>query len=203
MSDALEEDRQLLSGCFAGDRRASEALVRKFSGLVYRSVQHTLVLKEVAFNRQDLEDLHNTVFLQLFENDLKKLRQYEGRNGCSLSSWIRLVAVRIVLNHFRKKGVEGIFRRRRQDPFDELSGLEEEGKDAGDSMEPAEQERLLEEGIRSLSPRDRLFIRLHLEGGLSIQEVAETMGISIQNAYTVKTRTIQRLRSHVMSVLNR
>jgi hypothetical protein len=112
MNHAHEEDRQLLTRCLDGDRGASEAFVKKFSGLVYRSAQHTLILKGVAFNKQDLEDLHNTVFLQLFENNLKKLRQYQGKNGCSLSSWIRLVAVRIVLNHFRKKGLMVFFGRR-------------------------------------------------------------------------------------------
>jgi RNA polymerase sigma factor (sigma-70 family) len=200
MNHAHEEDRQLLTRCLDGDRRASEAFVKKFSGPVYRSVQHTLILKGVAFNKQDLEDLHNTVFLQLFENNLKKLRQYQGKNGCSLSSWIRLVAVRIVLNHFRKKGIDGILWKKKQNPLENC--LEEDDRDALDWMELAEQERLLENGLRNLSPRDRLFIRLHLEGEIPIQEVAKTMGLSIQNAYTVKTRTIQRLKSHVMSVLN-
>jgi RNA polymerase sigma factor (sigma-70 family) len=106
------------------------------------------------------------------------------------------------LNHFREKGVDGIFWKKKQNRLEDLSGIEEDDRNAGDLMELAEQERLLEDGLRNLSPRDRLFIRLHLEGGLPIQEVAKTMGLSIQNAYTVKTRTIQRLKSHVLSLLN-
>jgi len=202
MNRSLEEDRRLLSRCIAGDRSASEAFVKKFSGLIYRSVQHTLIIKEVAFNKQDLEDLHNTVFLQLFENKSKKLRQYQGKNGCSLASWIRLVAVRIVLNHLRRKGLDDISWKKKQIRLEDLSDLKETDRDAGALIEWVEQERLLQNGILNLSPRDRLFMRLHLERGLPIQEVAETMGLSIQNAYTVKTRTIQRLKSHVMSILN-
>jgi len=77
--------------------------VRQFSDLVYKSIQATLLVTQVRFNKQDLEDMHNTVFLQLFEDKCKKLRQFEGRNGCSLASWIKLVAGRIVLNYVRKK----------------------------------------------------------------------------------------------------
>ena len=199
MNHAPQGDWQLLSGYFVGDRRASEEFVKKYSGLIYRSVQHTLVMKGIAFNKHDLEDLHHTVFLRLFENHSKKLRQYQGRNGCSLSSWIRLVAVRIVLNQFRKKGIDGMFWKRKQDRLEDWSDLKEDDGDTLNAMDRVERERLLEDGLSNLSPRDRLFIKLHLEGRLTIPEVAKTMGLSIQNAYTVKTRVIQRLKSHVMS----
>ena len=101
MNHPLKEDRELLSKCVSGDRTASEMLVRRFSDLVYRAVQYTLMAKHVSFNRHDLEDLHNTVFLRLFEQGCKKLRQYQGKNGCSLASWIRMIAVRTVLDHLR------------------------------------------------------------------------------------------------------
>jgi hypothetical protein len=83
MNGSLEDDRQLLSRCLAGDRNASEAFVKKFSGLIYRSVQHTLIIKGVAFNKQDLEDLHNTIFLQLFENKLKNSGSIRGKTDAA------------------------------------------------------------------------------------------------------------------------
>jgi RNA polymerase sigma factor (sigma-70 family) len=202
MNHSLEEDRQLLSRCIAGDRRAYDTFVKRFSNLIYQSIRNILIIKEVSFSKQDLEDLHNTVFLQLFEDRLKKLRQYQGRNGCSLASWIRLVAIRIVLNQLRKKGVDGISWKIKQIRLEDLSDLKEGDKGAWALLERSEQERLLQDGIRNLYPRDRLFMKLHFERELSIQEVAKTMGLSVQNVYTVKNRTIQRLKSHVISVLN-
>ena len=202
MNYSPEEDRQLLSRCIAGDRRAYNAFVKRFSGLIYRYIQNILITKGVSFSRQDLEDMHNTVFLHLFEDRLKKLRQYQGKNGCSLSSWIRLVTVRIVLNQTRRKGVDGISWKKKQVRLEDLSDLKEDDKGAWDLLERSEQEKLLQDGMRNLYPRDRLFMKLHFERGLSIQEVAKTMGLSVQNAYTVKNRTIQRLKSHVISVLD-
>lgn len=199
MNRSFEEDRQLLSRCFSGDRKASETLVRRFSDLVYRSVQYTLMAKNVSFDIQDLEDLHNTVFLKLFEQGCKKLRQYQGKNGCSLASWIRMIAVRTVLDHLRKKGVDAMVWQKKRVPLEELPELKADDVEFGSQIEKAEQARLLQDSMQRLPPRDRLFVKLHFDQGLSVAEVAEAMHLSIGNAYTIKHRAIQRLKSHVAS----
>jgi RNA polymerase sigma factor (sigma-70 family) len=196
---SFEQDRQLLSKCISGDRNASEILVRRFSDLIYKSVQCTLLTKHVSFSSEDLEDFHNTVFLQLFEQRCKKLRQYEGKNGCSLASWIRLVAVRIVLNHLRKRGMDAMLWQKKRVALEDIAELRGEEMEPGSSMAAAEQERLVRDGIQSLPPRDRLFMKLHFDEGLPVEEVAAAMQITVQNAYTVKHRAIQRLKSYVTS----
>jgi RNA polymerase sigma factor (sigma-70 family) len=202
MNRSLKEDRELLSKCVSGDRTASETLVRSFSDLVYRSVQYTLMAKHVSFNRHDLEDLHNTVFLRLFEQGCKKLRQYQGKNGCSLASWIRMITVRTVLDHLRKKGVDAMVWQKRRVPLEEVPELRASGVEPGAQIEKAQQERLLQEGMERLPPRDRLFMKLHFDQGLSMTEVAEAMQLSAGAAYTVKHRAIQRLKSHLASATN-
>ncbi len=83
MKPSQTEDKELLSLCLAGDREASEIFVQRFSSLVYWAVQNILVIKHIRFTEDDLHDLHNNVFLQLFEKQYKKLRQYRGDKGCS------------------------------------------------------------------------------------------------------------------------
>ena len=202
MNRSFQEDRELLSRCLAGNRMASETLVRRFSDLVYRSVQYTLMTRHVSFNRHDLEDLHNTVFLRLFEQGCRKLRQYEGKNGCALASWIRMIAVRTVLDHLRKKGVDAIGRQKKRIPLEELPELRSDEVESRTQIEKVEQGRLLQEAIQRLLPRDRMFMKLHFNHGLSVAEVAETMGLSISNTYTLKHRAIQRLRLHIAYITN-
>jgi RNA polymerase sigma-70 factor (ECF subfamily) len=197
MNSSLTQDRDLLSRCFSGDGEAAENLVRRFSNLVYKTVQHTFIVKHVRFNKQDLEDFHNTVFLRLFENGCKKLKQYRGKNGCSLATWIRLITVRTVLDHLRKKGVDSIARRDTQITLDEVYGLKGDEYDGLALLERAEQEQLLREGMQNLPPRDRLFMKLHFDQGLSVAEVAAAMQVSVENVYTIKHRAIQRLKMQV------
>lgn len=197
MNRSSGEDRQVLLRCLSGDRKAAETLVRRFSELVYHSIQYTLMTKSVPFNRQDLEDLHNTVFLQLFERGCKKLRQYQGRNGCSPASWIRMIAVRTVLDHLRKKGVDAMVWQKKRVPLESLPELKTGGMNCDARMEQAELKRLVHLGMLRLPPRDRIFMKLHFDQGLSLAEVAETMQVSMGNAYTMKRRAIERLKLYL------
>lgn len=199
MRPSFEEDRRLISKCVSGDRGAWETLVRRFSNLVYQCVRSTFVAKQVPFSRQDLEDLHNTVFLGLFEQGCAKLRLYQGRNGCTLASWIRIVAVRTVLNHIRKKGVDGPLWEKKKTPVEELPWLRGEDKGPLALMENAEQGKLVHEGMESLAPRDRLFMKLHIDQGLPVEKVAEALHISVQNAYVVKHRAVEKLKIYLES----
>ena len=204
MNRSAEEDRRLLSRCLAGDRKASELFVRRFSGLIYHSVRYILTTKRIPFTKEDLEDHHNTIFLHLFENGCRKLSQYRGKNGCSLASWLRVVAVRIVLNYERDTGIYGALWQDKQISFENLTGQNEEEVEPLALMEEAEQRRILQNTIQLLSPRERLFMKLHIEQGLPLKETASDLGISVKNAYTVKHRAIKRLRSHlILSKKNR
>lgn len=199
MKRSPEEERQLLSRIFSGDKKAPEIFVRQFSNLIYTSIQAAFLTRQITFNQQDLEDLHNAVFLQFFEQDCKKLRQYKGKNGCSLASWIKLVTIRIVLNHLRKKGLDAIGWKNKMIPLDYLSELKGNNMNSWEIMERQEQESLLQNAINSLPPRDRLFAKLHLEKDLSIEKVAESLQLSMQNAYAVKHRIIKKLKSFLVS----
>jgi RNA polymerase sigma factor (sigma-70 family) len=158
-------------------------------------VRHTLWVKNVHFYQDDLEDLHNTVFLKLFENQGQKLRQFKGKNGCGLGTWIRVITVRIVLNHIRKKGWDSITGQQKRIPLEDIPELSLTDFGPLAEIEKAEQRQSIKDGIRKLSPRDRLFLLLHYENGCSLKEVAETMKVSLNNAYIIKHRAIQKLKS--------
>jgi RNA polymerase sigma factor (sigma-70 family) len=197
MTPALRNDKRLLSRCIAGEKKARDKFVRTFSDFIYRSIQYTFTNRHLDFNPSDVEDLHNTVFLNLFDNDCHKLKQYKGLNGCSLTTWIKIVTVRMVLNHIRKKGVDSMVWRKNRFALDDLPELKSNTAEAWALLEKAEQERLVQKKIQKLPARDRLFIKLHFAKGCSIKEVAEVMQLSVDNAYTVKHRAIQRLKEQV------
>jgi len=194
---AKARERQLLVRCISGDRQASDAFVRQYSDLVYRTVQYTLLNRNVRFTPMDLEDLHNTVFINLFEKRCHKLKQFKGKNGCSVATWVRIITVRLVLNSIRRKGVDSITGQVMRVPIEDFSTLESSDTDTWALMEKAEQEQLLQKGITDLAPRDRLFMNLHFNKGFTIREIAETMHLSVDNIYTIKHRAIKRLKSYV------
>jgi RNA polymerase sigma factor (sigma-70 family) len=108
-----------------------------------------------------------------------------------------MITVRTVFDHLRKKGVDAMTWQKKRLNFEDLPELRAETSETGAQSEEAERERLLQEGMQSLQPRDRLFLKLHFEEGFSLAEVAETMQLSVNNAYTLKHRAIKRLKAKV------
>lgn len=202
MSDETRQtDMALLQGCLAGDPEAAEAFVRRFSNLVYSAVRQTLIRKGVWYRTQDLEGFHNSVFLSLFENRCKKLRQFQGKNGCSVATWVRTVAVRLMLNQLRKQGMDSVAGQKQRISLDALAEMRDAGPDPGQVREKTEQQELIARAMETLPARDRLLLKLHFEQALSLPQVAAAMGISVQNAYTIKHRAIGRLKERVWALM--
>jgi len=193
-------DRDLVYGCVSGNRTSLEAFVSRFSDSVYRILQYTFKTKNASYTKQDLEDLHNSVFLRLFENRCKRLRQYKGKNGCSLHSWIRIVTVRLVIDHLRKEANSPLGRWKTNFPVETLAPTAKDFE-PWVHMDKATLQGLVEAGMKELMPRDRLFLKLHFMGDLSIREVADIMNLSEAGAHSLKHRAIKRLQSKVLPKL--
>lgn len=190
-------DQEILRQCIASNQKAREEFVKRFSDPVYKWIQYTVKARGIPFTQQDLEDLHNTVFMKLLERRCKKLRQYKGKNGCSVFSWIRLITVRMVIDHLRTLRKDVLDQTVRIDVLENIPDLTREELEPLALMERSEQIDLLKQGLRALMPRDRLFLKMHCMHGFSIQKVADIIGISENNAYSVKHRAIGRLKTQI------
>lgn len=71
-------EKELLTACIQGDKKAWDIFVEKYTDLVYHTIHKTLNIYHPDFLYQELEDIHNSIFLSLIDNDYKKLRQYKG-----------------------------------------------------------------------------------------------------------------------------
>ncbi len=187
-------DQELLAGCFRGERRAQEAFVLRFSNLVYMAVQQTFRTREASVGREDVEDLHNSVFVRLLERRCRRLRQYTGKNGCSLTSWVRMISVRTVIDHLRRRG-DALSRTSRLATLDNLETLADGGTESWRLVDRAEKMRLIEQALALLRPREQIFVRLHFLKGVSLKEVAGILSVSENNAYSIKHRTLKRLKA--------
>ncbi len=193
-------DRHLIAGCLDGDAEAQTLLVRRFSNLVYASVLGTLKSKSKTLSENDIEDLHSTVFVRLFERGCRKLAQYQGRNGCSLASWIRMITVRTVLDHLRRRK-DALAHEKDMVPLEAVADLAVTCPSPWDCLAAKERERCLEAGLAVLAPRDRLLIRMHCLEGCSLQQTAQVLQVSDANIHSVKHRAVQRLKRAVDKIV--
>jgi RNA polymerase sigma factor (sigma-70 family) len=196
MRFTIEEDRRIIKGCLSGDEKVLEEFIRIYSPLIYRYVQQTFTSSNIPFEEEDLKEHHNSVFVLLLENKCRKLEQFKGQNGCSLASWVRLITCRTVLNKMREDSGDANWVEYRL-PIEEAADVLYDEMSAMEYMELEEKRRFISESINELNPRDRLFLKLHVEQDLPVPKVARIMHMSTANAHTLRYRSFERLKKQV------
>ena len=187
MVEASFSDKELLDACLRGNKIAWDYLVRKFAGLIYRTIEQTLRASNYTNLTEELPDLVNSVFVALLENDCKKLRQYRGKNGCTLASWIRIVSVRHSIDYMRKF--------RESLPVEEATLVTDQSPEH--LADAAERRDMLRRVISKLSPKEQLFVRFYYEEELSPEEVADAMNLLVGTVYSMKNQVREKLKKIV------
>lgn len=178
----LEQDRALIESCLQGSSESWQVFIKQYSSLVYYVIQKVIRSKDASVSPEDIDDLHNDIFLSLMDHDGRKLRQYEGKNGCSVSTWIRIISVRSAIDFLRRKketvslveetaGPGGVFKN--CDDYSSQKILEDE-----------EQKAVLRELISHLAPRDRLFMRLFYYDEVPPKDIARVFNYSTSAVYS-------------------
>jgi len=186
----LTEELVLVNAAKAGDVGAFEELVRRYDRNVFRIAQH------ITQNREDAEDVVQDAFLKAYEN----LPQFQGQS--KFYTWL----VRIAVN-------EALMKLRRRRP-ERMVSLDEEVRTEEDSMpreiadwspnpeqqyNQAELKDILGKTVQGLPPSFRTVFVLRDVEGLSTEETAEALNLSIP---AVKSRLL-RARLQLRERLNK
>lgn len=158
-----------------GDRRAFAELVNLYADKLYQ------LAYRLTGNRQEAEDVVQETFLRVYRN----LERYDEK--LKFSTWIYRIAANLCIDRLRK--------RRAVYSLDAQSG-EHEDLDGysmlpGDDRTPesevllSETQQLVHRAIESLPPKYKSVAVLRYLQDLSLQEIADVLGIPVT---TVKTR---------------
>ncbi len=188
--DQASDELALVRGAKAGDLSAFEELVKRYDRNVFRIAQH------ITQNREDAEDVVQDAFLKAFEN----LEQFHEQS--KFYTWL----VRIAVNEALMK-----LRRRRTG---RMVSLDEDVKTEEDTMpreiadwspnpeqlyKQGELREILSKTIQGLPPSFRTVFVLRDVEGLSTEETAEALELSIP---AVKSRLL-RARLQLRERLNK
>ena len=184
------EESLLVEAARAGDIKAFESLVRRYDRNVFRIAQH------ITQNREDAEDVVQDAFLKAYQN----LGQFQGQS--KFYTWL----VRIAVN-------EALMRLRRRRP-ERMVSIDEDVKTEEDSMPreiadwspnpeqqytQAELKDILGKTIQGLPPSFRTVFVLRDVEGLSTEETASALELSVP---AVKSRLL-RARLQLRERLNK
>jgi RNA polymerase sigma-70 factor (ECF subfamily) len=190
VAEPPSEETLLVEAARAGDIGAFESLVRRYDRNVFRIAQH------ITQNREDAEDVVQDAFLKAYQN----LGQFQGQS--KFYTWL----VRIAVN-------EALMRLRRRRP-ERMVSIDEDIKTEEDSMPreiadwspnpeqqytQAELKEILGKTIQGLPPSFRTVFVLRDVEGLSTEETAAALELSVP---AVKSRLL-RARLQLRERLNK
>ena len=188
-------ERNLLKACFEGKKAAWDSLIQRYTDLIYHSIYHILKVKNFQIQKDTIEELYQEVVLSLFENDYKKLRQFKGKNGCSLASWLRMVVNCTVSDFIRKQKGNFISLEDRSSTGKSFKDILVNGRESPrKSLEKSEEYRLMREFIKSLSTKEKLLFELCFSRELPDKEAAQILNISTDALYMRKSRFKEKLK---------
>jgi RNA polymerase sigma-70 factor, ECF subfamily len=180
-----DKEKELLVGCLRGDQTAWHDFVRQYSGLIYHTIKTTLGLHHFDPSPPLVDDLFQDIFLSLLKDDFAELRRFRGDHGCTLASWLRMIATRRTIDHLRKSKFPAELL---EDPLDHPAETQERLLDN-------EQSELLAKAVLNLPPHERIIIDLFFREGLPAKDIASMLQMSVGAVYTQKSRILAKLRS--------
>lgn len=149
--------------------------------------RHAMAIYRYCFNQTWDADLANDLTAQVFIRAIERLHQYRPRSGATFRSWLFAIARNIVVDQWRRyrptRPVESM-----------LSGLVAEDPGPEELAVHRTQMDDVIQAIDRLPERYRAIVHLRL-AGLTAEEIASTLGISVSAMKSAQTRAYRRLRS--------
>jgi RNA polymerase sigma-70 factor, ECF subfamily len=178
-SENENPDLALVEKVRAGDVASYDKLVRKYERQLFRIAQH------ITQNREDAEDVMQDAFVKAFE----KLDQFQGNS--KFYTWLVRIAVNESLMRLRKRRT-GKLVSMDEDVQTEEGSVPRDFADWApnpeDNYSQAELAEILRKTIQGLPPGFRVVFVLRDVDGLSTEETAESLGLSIP---AVKSRLLR------------
>lgn len=180
----IAED-ELLRRCIEGDQPTWNIFVERYSKLIYHTIYKTLRVNNKPTSPDDVNDLFQEIFASFCAHNCKKLRMFDPQKGASLASWIRIIALRMTIDHLRKSK-----------ELISLENMPTELSQEGTQSEMMERESqsYLRDLLEELPAKDKLLIELSYMRELPPEEVAQILHISVGAFYTRKNRIIEKLK---------
>lgn len=195
IQSTAEDEMRLVRGLVAGETGCWREFSQRYARMLEACIGRVTTRFPGLVGPEDVREIYALFCLNLLANDRHRLRSFNPTKGMRLSSWFGLIAVHTAYDYLRNA------RRQPSGPcVDDLVDLAAQVPDTSEGCERREQAHQLARLLDELSARDREFMILYFDQGLSPEEVASKMGISIKTVYTKKHKIRSRLEELIGAV---
>nr|WP_224369913.1 sigma-70 family RNA polymerase sigma factor [Hyalangium versicolor] len=179
-------DEVLCRAFLDGDEAAFGALVER-----YRSLVLSLV-RRFAPRPEDAADLAQQAFLRALEASSRVFARWKPGSPTPFRSWLVRIALNLAKNHARQGS------RWRPAVLTEVEDAAVDGRESPqEALERQERDRHIQSAVLALPRRQREVLTLRVDAELPFRDIAETLGITENNAKVQFHHAVKRLKAEV------
>lgn len=189
-------ETELLQRMLLRDGSAWREFHRRYDRLIYRCIHKVTGRFPASVNAEDVREIYAMFLLSLTKRDMHKLRTFEPERGNKLSSWVGMLATNCAWDYLRTVA--------RQPQHTTLADAEQVGCMESDPYQDVlDKERwaVLNDVLAGFSKKDQVFVRLYYVDGLTPEEIADEMAISVKTVYSKKHKITCRLQKALEPVM--
>ena len=196
-------DVEIVAACIAGDKQAWDDFVDSNGKAIYNAIHKTLRQRSFEYDNDTVDDIFQSIFVSLCDNNFKKLKSYQGNSR--LTTWLHTVSVNATKDHLKSAQVSKSSKNESLDaPITDNLKLEDTISDdrpqSLDIIEKKEAAAAFQQAKEELNAREQLFMKLHYNKDLSLKEIAELFNTNQNNIYQLKNRIVKKLR-HLIEII--
>jgi RNA polymerase sigma factor (sigma-70 family) len=188
------DDLGFVQRCVKGDEATWDEFLEKYSRLIYNYIRNALNTKGYSFTQDHTEDIFQDIFHSLIKDNFKKLRSFQGKNGCSLASWLRQVTINFTIDYLRKIKPALPIEEEREDGLSLKDMLADSSPPATETLSSQENIAALEDCIEKLGNEDKYFLELYIHREIKLEDLKKVLKLSRGAVDMQKARIITRLR---------
>jgi len=175
----FKDTEMLIERCIRREDKAWEEFIERFSGLLFYSARERLRRGGFSFSQQDIEDVVQAVFLEIWGKGL--LEQVRERK--KITAWLSIVAQTRALNHMRQKK-ERLLHEEESYKIDNIAAS---NLDESVMLE-------LERAIKGFESRERIILKMSIIHGKRHEDIARFMKLPVNTVSTIIARRKKALK---------
>ena len=188
------DDLSFVQACVKGDKQSWNEFLSRYSRLIYNYIYSVLSVKGSSLSEEQIEDIFQEIFYSLIKDNYKKLATYQGRNGCSLASWLRQVTINFTIDYLRKLRPMVSIDIETEEGLSLKDILKDLSADAVEFLSDQDRRKTLRDCLDLLDPGEQYFMELFLNQGLNLEQIREYLKINRGAVDMRKGRILQKLQ---------
>jgi len=173
-----------LKSCSMKDKKAWNTFIDKYSSLIYLYINKTLKRYSTISQNGEADEIFNSVFLALLDNDCRRLKIFRGKNEYAFLAYLREISFHMTVDFLRNRR-----------SFVHLDGIQNyfPKQDHSISLDQKDLKKIISILCGELPSRHYYLFRLIYEEELDSSEIAHIMGLNLNALNQLKFRMMKNI----------